>query len=377
MVFQMRRLFIISGLLLFMGVLSGEAQRIIYVSSVKGQDYGAGTFASPYMTIARALNDVSGETEIRVMEGEYHLTKELVIPAGVTLLGGYRQDVDIRWRNAAEKTILIGTGKTRVVNLAGVLDGVTVRDGFAQGQNGGGVYVKSGGKVKNCIITENKASYRFPKVGDLLMKDKSYLDVTEFTYDIYDKVLGVICWVNTDQGAEPGQQGLAVSTDFIMNASWNIVSTSLTVVVSAVDEEAAMTDMNGKEHTDALVTKATGAKWCREKGDEWIFPSLGMLGIVATEWDRLEKTFRTLYDEMYRQASPAALRSFFGEFITNTPSYKDAHHYMRQEGVWGSSTLRTVNGKKHYWGLNAVMGDCEITSFEIRTSPVMFGMIKF
>lgn len=375
----MRRLYIFWGLALLLWCVSGQAQKIIYVSSVKGQDYGAGTFTNPYQTIAKALTEVNGETEIRVTEGKYHLVKELIIPAGVILRGGYRLDGELRWGDAAEKTILIGTGKTRVVKLAGILDGVTVKGGFAQGQNGGGVYVSSGGKVINCIITENKASYRFPKVGDLLMKDKSYLDVAEFTYDMYDKVLGVICWVNTDQGADPGEQGLAVSTDFTMG-NWAINPSNVSIpngITMAIDEEAAMMDLNGKAHTGSLSTVSIGAQWNRNKGAEWIYPSLGMLGIVATEWHQLELTFNTLYDEMHSHYSGDILKSFFGEKIQIAVDYKDSHHYMRQQTAWTSSTLKD---RTNYWRMATVMGgDCKVESAKVnrRATVIAFGIIKF
>jgi len=132
-----------------------------------------------YADIEDALKQAQPGDVIRIEVGTYIAgITELVIPAGVTVIGGYPNgsfdDADRIYPGAAtsyaEMTILDGNSlmntkpseKHRVATVKGTLEGVMIRNGHARGSasdgtsHGGGVYV-DGGIVQNCIIKGNVA----------------------------------------------------------------------------------------------------------------------------------------------------------------------------------------------------------------------------
>jgi formylglycine-generating enzyme required for sulfatase activity len=109
---------------------------------------------------------------IKVAVGRYFLDTQLEIPAGVTVIGGFKNgfaDEDRIYPGAAtsvdDMTVLDGNSlvltkpadKHRVATVRGVLDGVLVRNGHVRNDNGGGLLIDGGGTVKNCIIRGNVA----------------------------------------------------------------------------------------------------------------------------------------------------------------------------------------------------------------------------
>jgi formylglycine-generating enzyme required for sulfatase activity len=109
---------------------------------------------------------------IKVAVGRYFLDTELTIPAGVTVIGGFKggfTDGDRIYPGAAtsvdDMTVLDGNSlvltkpvdKHRVATVRGVLDGVLVRNGHVRNGNGGGLLIDGGGTVQNCIIRGNVA----------------------------------------------------------------------------------------------------------------------------------------------------------------------------------------------------------------------------
>lgn len=349
---------LLTMLMVFQGSLL-KAQQEIYVSLLDGwDDWNSGVLMQPFKTVEKAIAKAVavGAKEVRVVVGEYHLSSELKIPVNLSLIGGYKSKETVRVQNSAEQTILIGSGSKRVAVVEGLLEGVTVKGGFCKGGNGGGVFVKSTGRVVNCIVVENKATFLLPKVGDLLMKDGTYLDVNNFTYDQRANVEGVIFWVNPDKGADIGKQGYAVGTGAAYNVRWaNSLNKSGTFCKTISD---AVSDMDGRGNTDDLKSRYTdcnAVNKCREKGAQWSLPALGQLMQLAAEWSVLEISFGKLWDEMLKIPGNrlVEMQAFFGSGVEiNERGWSGSQHFLVSSGMLFSSTLQD---KSNVWKLEEII----------------------
>lgn len=155
-----------------------SAQTVLFVKPT-GSDASNGTsWANAKATLAGALAAAGNSAHIYMMVGSYSCAN-VTIPNGVTVTGGYASsssgtdttnrlypgsnangydfDQSTFWNNAEQRTILDGSGTSRVatINSGGKLEGCVVRRGMVTG-NGGGVLV-NGGTVLNCVLTLNSA----------------------------------------------------------------------------------------------------------------------------------------------------------------------------------------------------------------------------
>lgn len=155
-------LFLTSFLLMLMFV---QAQNHVYVSSVVANDSGDGhSWATAKKYISSGIAALNGNPgTIFVMAGEYNITAELQISAGVSILGGYSQisqgtdtsmrnlpGVNSHWQDDTYCTIIKGDGTFRIATVVGLLDGCVVRNGYSSTM-GGGVLI-DGGTVRYCVL---------------------------------------------------------------------------------------------------------------------------------------------------------------------------------------------------------------------------------
>lgn len=178
----------------------------VYVSATSGDDANSGlSWETAKQTLPAALAVLvdsttgAGSGGIYVKAGDYSISAELVIPSGVTLRGGYRQSatgtdttlrrlpgVNAHWTDNTYCTIISGSGTQRVATVRGWIDGCVVRDGFTDtygggllldggtarhcvvkecdavdemdgNARGGGVYVRNGAQLINCVVTDCRA----------------------------------------------------------------------------------------------------------------------------------------------------------------------------------------------------------------------------
>lgn len=367
--------FLVLGMLISMG--TSITQQVIYVSAstgVVGED--AGTPDRPYRNIGDALAKAvaDGVQEIRVTEGSYKIEKELYIPQDIRVIGGYKAGLEIRWPEAAMKTILIGNQLNRVVRVAGTLEGVTVSDGFSRGGNGGGVYVEATGKVMNCIIKDCKAAYLFPKVGDLYLKDGTFLDVNEFTSDRWQEVKGIVFWVNPDKNAVGGKRGFVVAPDY-REVDWSS-SGGKTLPVFYSTIISAIGDKEGRKNTDILLQQDCNfAKVARQKGAEWSVPALGQIMMIGTEWAVLDHSFRVLWEKMRKGCTFEQMQQFYGTIVDAGEVYEKAQHFMRAMMQYYSSTLVSTT---KVWALgNFSQDDTGVESYSQRNRGALLYVTEF
>lgn len=160
---MVKRLFIVCLTLSF--VLNVSAAKLIFVDQTTGSDVNDGsTWEAAKATITSALNAVSDETTIHVKIGLYQ-ENELIIPAKVTLIGGY--DLSLTGVDISKKyypgenlyyTKLDGSGSHRVltVKTSGRIEGCVIQAGFSE-TKGGGIFL-DGGTAVYCLIQYNGAS---------------------------------------------------------------------------------------------------------------------------------------------------------------------------------------------------------------------------
>lgn len=161
------------------------------------------TIAANYTSITAALNGLSSGT-IWVAAGTY-FEAELIIPAGVTVIGGFPANAI----TAADRTYpgtntnlttLDGNYTHRVATVKGTLDGFVIKKGYTYdntGTNpingaGGGVLINAG-TVQNCILHDNIAAKLAPapetipgtyvaSIGDVYCTNKTIVNI-DYTVD--------------------------------------------------------------------------------------------------------------------------------------------------------------------------------------------------
>ena len=228
--------------------LNVYAQTNVYVSSAAADDNGAGnSWETAKKTIAAGVTAVGTSGTVFVMAGDYAITAEFTVPAGVTVKGGYRQSstgtdtterrlpgVNAHWTDNTWCTIISGSGNHRIAMVQGLIDGCVVRNGFVStigggllldggtarycvvkecdaindddysGQ-GGGVYVRNNGLLMNCVVTECRADNGVGVAGE----DGSLVNntitrnapigcgyVVDYDGNYYDAVqIGTQCWM--------------------------------------------------------------------------------------------------------------------------------------------------------------------------------------
>lgn len=135
-----------------------DFERVIHVSVSSGSADGDGSQAAPLVSVAAALQQM-GEGPgfaILVAEGVY-TEPELILPAGVQLLGGFE---DSQWTRDvwAHRTILDGAGSHRVLVMedGSALDGFEVANGVVRGAGAGIAINAASPSVTNNFFRSNK-----------------------------------------------------------------------------------------------------------------------------------------------------------------------------------------------------------------------------
>lgn len=383
---------ILFGFLLFL-TTALSAQKVVYVSS-NGSDFWTGSRTQPLQTVHKALEQ-SGVTEVRVAVGKYKISVygkgEIIVPAGVTVRGGYLektphevQDVLAENRGVAEgQSVFQGDSTCRIFEVGGVLEQVTVTGGRAEGGNGGGVFVKSGGLVKNCIVWGNQAAGKAPKVGDLLMKNGDCMDVSLFTYDQKDDVAGIVFWVNPQRDAPKGERGRALSVktldDYWMKSKGY---TGGNVSVSAVFPEfapyssvetGALTDMDGDANTAKILGASSDFEYplavlCRSIGAEWYLPAIGEIMCIMAEWSVVDDVFEILWNRVQTGSggSRVVMQNYFGCTSAN------ALNPWRQSGsmmfaVMANIISSSCHTKSEVWAVRSFTNIEALGSVEVYT----------
>ena len=161
---------IITAMMICACIVQASAQ--VFVSATSGDDGNSGqTWETAKQTLPAALAVLvdsttgAGSGDIYVKSGDYSISSELVIPAGVTLRGGYRQNatgtdttlrrlpgVNAHWTDNTYCTIISGEGTHRIATVRGWIDGCVVRDGFTDTYGGG--LLLDGGTARHCVIKE-------------------------------------------------------------------------------------------------------------------------------------------------------------------------------------------------------------------------------
>ena len=228
--------------------LNVYAQTNVYVSSAAADDNGAGnSWETAKKTIAAGVTAAGTSGTVFVMAGDYAISAELTIPAGVSVMGGFRcsstgvdtaqrrlPGVNAHWTDNTWCTIISGAGDHRIATVQGLIDGCVVRNGFVStigggllldggtarycvvkecdaindddysGQ-GGGVYIRNNGLLMNCVVTECRADNGVGVAGE----DGSLINntitrnapigcgyVVDYDGNYYDAVqIGTQCWM--------------------------------------------------------------------------------------------------------------------------------------------------------------------------------------
>lgn len=339
-------------LVLFAGIL--PAQKVVYVSE-RGDDSWSGAQTLPYESVYKALEsvkDVAGPVEIRVAVGKYLISAqkgkkkgELLVPANVTIRGGYvREGTGVKDMlsdnrgNPDGQTIFQGDSTCRIATVKGVLEQVVVAGGRAEGANGGGILVESGGTVVNCIIRNNQASGSTPKVGDLLLKSGDFMDVSQYVYGQADEVMGIVFWVNPKRDAPVGERARAMSIKefyepwVAVKNKCNYKEEFLVNLVEGTycpDVESALSDTDGAANTELLLSNTNAyvtdfplARACRNYGEGWYLPAIGEIMWILTEWNTVDNSFRMVWDKIQTGsgADMAVMNKYFG-FVNPSNAY--------------------------------------------------------
>ncbi|HBO27075.1 MULTISPECIES: DUF1565 domain-containing protein [Culturomica] len=391
----MKRILNVLMLVLFAGIL--PAQKVVYVSE-RGDDSWSGAQTLPYESVYKALEsvkDVAGPVEIRVAVGKYLISAqkgkkkgELLVPANVTIRGGYiREGTGVKDMlsdnrgNPDGQTIFQGDSTCRIATVKGVLEQVVVAGGRAEGANGGGILVESGGKVVNCIIRSNQASGSTPKVGDLLLKSGDFMDVSQYVYGQADEVVGIVFWVNPKRDAPVGERARAMSIKEF-NEPWVAVKNkckyneeflvNLVEGTYCPEVESALSDTDGAANTELLLSNTNAyvtdfplARACRNYGEGWYLPAIGEIMWILTEWNTVDNSFRMVWDKIQigSGSDMAVMNKYFG--IVN-PSIAYASWY-EADLLWFKSwpTSSSRPDAVNCWQLSGFYNEAALRTYVI------------
>lgn len=147
------------------------SQSNLFVDASASDNSGAGTsWSTAKKTISAALEAAGSNTTIFVKVGSYNCSAEIIIPNGVTLIGGFASSStgtdtthrlypgsNANWTIGSLCTIINAGNSHRVatVNAGGKLIGCVLTNGNTS-QNGGAVYI-NGGHVQHCVLKDSKA----------------------------------------------------------------------------------------------------------------------------------------------------------------------------------------------------------------------------
>ncbi len=160
----MHGLFIGAALLtgLFPLVAKGEATGDYYVSASGSDSNDGASRATPFATIAKAVEVATDNQTICVLPGEYGVDAAIVIDKAVTVIGDTSnpENVIVRNTKTAQQEDWLrswSTNRVFVLNHAdAVLSGVVAENGVTGGTGdfkGANILIdKNGGTVKNCVI---------------------------------------------------------------------------------------------------------------------------------------------------------------------------------------------------------------------------------
>lgn len=203
---------------------------------------------------------------------------------------------------------------------------------FSQSAEGGGAYIKNGGKLVNCIIANNYAANGFgvsgtngevtncnifnnyflnitqADLGDLVLSDGSFYSpvydnnnnlIFPAGYSASD-VIGVTFWTNTFNNYKPGRFWI-VSTDEV-NLKWSPSAPYNPIDIPGLynynDPTSTLIDYGGEENTELIInapnhqtylsTSNCAALYCKKyaKGNasiKWVLPSMGQLRLMEQQ----------------------------------------------------------------------------------------------
>lgn len=259
--------------------------------------------AVKFTSITSALSGASSGTIIWVAAGTY-TENELIIPAGVTVIGGfppnattYEQRIYPGVATAAQKSVLDGNYSHRVATVKGTLDGFIIKKGYTytgstsetEPGKGGGVLI-DGGIVQNCIIQNNVAAIKAPSpytipgtyvasIGDIyctdgtilkptyhIDQDGKYVATLDISYFTGHTPMGIVYYVNPAPSAKEffimGIPKLnSGNTDVDASCRWITADprTDMPTVPDHVDVDAAKLDTAGFTNTRKMVDQ--GNAW--------------------------------------------------------------------------------------------------------------------
>lgn len=291
--------------------------------------------------LENALTSV-GVKEVRVKWGVYPLEKELIIPAGVVMSGGWGVDGE-RQAGGTEATVLQAVGKSRVATVSGTLDGFTVCGGIAAGKDGGGLYVKATGTVLNCIVKDNYSGDYYPRVGDVQLSDGTFLRRDEIGPSDEPRIRGIVFWVNPDPDAPVGKRGWLAAKDGVkmQNESWStedIIDVNVTgYFCNSVKE--ALEDTAGWQHCREvqkanLQGKCTMIAGCLSyfppglpgEAGKWYLPAVGQLRYLLNEYKEMNLTYWKIYP------GEPSYEFMFNEAMSSSERKDNISGYI--SGVW-------------------------------------------
>lgn len=281
---------------------------LLAIDSLKSQVYvkpggeGDGSSWEQAMgNIRRAL--MKGLAEVRVGVGTYRLDGELQVQAGQLLTGGWFPEANARVGDAAEKTILIAAERLRVATVGGTMQGFTVSMGTVVDDKGGGVYITSSGCVENCIIRENLSGSYYPKVGDVLCNDGSFLTLEQIDALNAGQVCGIVFWVNPDKEASEGRRGWVMGLQMGLKAWCNSQKEHIETFVFESTRQA-LKDTMGYGHAQAVIDQGKqdyypAVGFCHDLsagGKKWYVPAFGQLNVLFSELGVIKPALAKLSD---------------------------------------------------------------------------------
>lgn len=310
------------GLILGLLIGLGTKAQVVYV-----MPGGSGDGSSWEKAMGRVEDALKLGQDIRLAVGDYALSGEIEVKAGQVLSGGWIPATGLCGGEAAGRTRLHAAKDCRVATVGGKMTGLTLMGGRALNRPGGGVYIRKDGVVENCIVRENRAGPYFPKVGDLLCADGSFLRKEELTAVNAMTVKGIVFWIDPEVKEEC--RGWAVGLELGLKTWGTLAGKEEITGEACATLEEALADTAGFRHTQAIRSAGEAKTFpaaylgMEYRGENWYLPAFRQLKILFAEIGEMEMAYRQL--KVYL----GSLKNLFGRSL-----YCSSTEKQGEESVW-------------------------------------------
>lgn len=210
-----------------------------------------------------------------------------------------------------------------------------------------------------------------PEIGDILLKDGTYVNPTDFEYSSSNPPSGVLFWKNEGSSAIPEVEDnywVVGLKNISRNRAWG---NNIDYPITNYDAVTANQDFNGQMNTDTIIeytTVSSAANSCRlfdynnvntiPLGCYWNLPACGQIDRLHNVLTTVNSSFTTLGSSLATPISPTdvlwtstehdANQAFAYNFSSNTPALMGKGTLLNARPITATPLVRNISDTTEY-----------------------------